>query len=73
MSWEQGYEAGNAGLLKAVETAKLLGAVQERKRIIKVLDEWLWDNAERLGTTYMEIWITKFIEDVKEVTERGNK
>jgi hypothetical protein len=39
MSWEQGYDAGNAGLVKAVETAKLIGAVQERERIIKLLQE----------------------------------
>ena len=39
MSWEQGYDAGNTGLLKAVETAKLIGAVQERERIIKLLED----------------------------------
>jgi hypothetical protein len=39
MSWEQGYEAGNAGLLKAVETAKLLGAVQERERILTAVEK----------------------------------
>ena len=41
MSWEQGYDAGNAGLVNAVETAKLIGAVQERERIIKLLEERL--------------------------------
>lgn len=39
MSWEQGYEAGNAGLLKAVETAKLLGAIEERERILTAVDK----------------------------------
>jgi hypothetical protein len=42
VSWEQGYDAGNTGLLKAVETAKLIGAVQERERIIKTIhEEWV--------------------------------
>ena len=47
MSWEQGYDAGNAGLVKAVETAKLIGAVQERERIIKLLEVW-WETDQEL-------------------------
>ena len=47
MSWEQGYDAGNTGLLKAVETAKLIGAVQERERIIKLLEVW-WETDQEL-------------------------
>jgi hypothetical protein len=55
VSWEQGYDAGNAGLVKAVETAKLIGAVQERERIIKLLEDRksvykeLMDSAESRG------------------------
>ena len=37
--WADGYAAGNAGLLKAVETAEVLGAVRERERIIKLLTD----------------------------------
>lgn len=33
--WEEGYKAGNAILVKAVESAKAL----ERERIIKIIDE----------------------------------
>ena len=37
MSWEQGYEAGNNGLIAAVNTAKLLGAIEERERILAII------------------------------------
>ena len=44
MSWEQGYEAGNNGLIAAVNTAKMIGAIEERKRIIALIlaikDNW---------------------------------
>ena len=57
----------------AYDAGLIDGRDAERKRIIRVLEEWLWDNSERLGTTYIEIWIPKFMEDVKEVTKRGNR
>lgn len=41
MSFEQGYDAGNAGLIAAVNTAKMLGGIEERKRIIALLEELL--------------------------------
>lgn len=37
--WGKGYDAGQIGLVKAVETARLMGATQERERIIKLLEE----------------------------------
>ncbi len=44
MSFDQGYEAGNNGLIAAVNTAKMLGAIEERKRIIALIlaikDNW---------------------------------
>jgi hypothetical protein len=44
MSFEQGYEAGNNGLISAINTAKMLGAIEERKRIIALIlaikDNW---------------------------------
>ncbi len=44
MSFEHGYEAGNNGLIAAVNTAKMLGAIEERKRIIALIlaikDNW---------------------------------
>lgn len=39
MTWGEGYDAGQKGLFKAVETAELIGAAQERERIIKLLEE----------------------------------
>lgn len=42
--WEQGFDAGNNGLIAAVNTAKMLGAIEERKRIIALIslvkDTW---------------------------------
>lgn len=44
MSFEQGYDAGNQGLIAAVNTAKMIGAIEERKRIIALIlaikDNW---------------------------------
>ncbi len=39
MSWGDGYGAGQAGMLKAIETAELLGTIRERERIIKLIEE----------------------------------
>ena len=42
--WGDGYSAGTTGLVKAVETAKLIGATEERQRIIALIvaikDNW---------------------------------
>ena len=38
MTFGEGYTAGTTGLLMAVETAKQIGANEERKRIIKLLE-----------------------------------
>jgi hypothetical protein len=45
----------------------------EQERIIKVLDEWLHENAERLGSTYIEIWTPNFIEQVRQVIKGESK
>jgi len=39
VSWGDGYGAGQAGMLKAIETAELLGTIRERERIIKLIEE----------------------------------
>lgn len=36
--FDEGYKAGTQGMLKAIDTAHLVGAIQERKRIIKLLE-----------------------------------
>jgi hypothetical protein len=41
MSFEQGYQAGTIGMAKAIDTAHLIATIQERKRIIALLEELL--------------------------------
>jgi hypothetical protein len=44
MSFDQGYKAGTEGMAKAIDTAHLLGTIEERKRIIRLIttvkDNW---------------------------------
>jgi hypothetical protein len=47
MSFEQGYQAGTIGLAKAIDTAHLIATIQERKRIIKLLEVW-WETEQEL-------------------------
>ena len=41
MSFDEGYQAGTQGMLKAIDTAHLIATIQERKRIIALLEELL--------------------------------
>lgn len=36
--WAEGYNAGNAGLRKAIETAEQIATMRERKRIIDLME-----------------------------------
>lgn len=44
MSFDEGYKAGVQGMSKAIDTAHLIGQIQERKRIIALItvikDNW---------------------------------
>jgi hypothetical protein len=44
MSFDDGYRAGVQGMSKAIDTAHLIGTIQERKRIIALImaikDNW---------------------------------
>jgi hypothetical protein len=44
MSFDEGYRAGTVGMAKAIDTAHLLGTIEERKRIIRLIttvkDNW---------------------------------
>lgn len=44
MSFDDGYKAGIEGMAKAIDTAHLIGTIQERKRIIALItvikDNW---------------------------------
>ena len=37
MTWAEGYDNGQKGMLQAIETAELLGAIRERNRIIAII------------------------------------
>lgn len=67
MSWEQGYDAGNSGLIAAVNTAKMLGAIEERKRIIALIsvvkDTWQKPAAFNYQTELFKL--IQLIEDTK--------
>jgi hypothetical protein len=39
MSFNEGYAAGTTGMAKAIDTAHLIGRIQERKRIIQLLGQ----------------------------------
>jgi hypothetical protein len=41
MSFDDGYQAGTQGMAKAIDTAHLIATIQERKRIIALLEELL--------------------------------
>jgi hypothetical protein len=41
MSFDEGYQAATQGMLKAIDTAHLIATIQERKRIIALLEELL--------------------------------
>jgi hypothetical protein len=41
MSFDEGYQAGTQGMAKAIDTAHLIATIQERKRIIALLEELL--------------------------------
>ena len=44
MSFDDGYKAGTQGMAKAIDTAHLIGRIEERKRIIALItavkDNW---------------------------------
>lgn len=39
-AWGAGYDAGQEGMAKAIETAELLATKRERERIIKLLETY---------------------------------
>lgn len=49
-AWGAGYDAGQEGLAKTIETAELLAIKRERERIIKLLELW-WEDSDM---TYQE-------------------
>lgn len=58
--------AGEKSLMKMAMT-------KDRERIVKQIDEWLADEAERLGTTYIEIWTPNFSDQLKQLIKGETK
>jgi hypothetical protein len=46
VSWGDGYGAGQAGMLKAIETAEQLGKIRERERIIALIERQICFDAQ---------------------------
>jgi len=38
VTWGEGYQSGQVGMLKAIETAELLATIHERDRIIDLIE-----------------------------------
>lgn len=63
--WEQGYDAGNNGLIAAVNTAKMLGAIEERKRIIALISV-VKDNWQKPAAFNYQTELFKLIQLIEE-------
>ena len=67
MSFDQGYKAGTEGMEKAIDTAHLIGTIQERKRIIALItvikDNWQKPSAFNYQTELFKL--IQLIEETK--------
>ena len=67
MSFDQGYKAGTEGMAKAIDTAHLIGTIQERKRIIALItvikDNWQKPSAFNYQTELFKL--IQLIEETK--------
>jgi len=63
--FEQGYAAANAGLGKAIDTAHLIGAIQERKRIIALISV-IKDNWQKPAAFNYQTELFKLIQLIEE-------
>jgi hypothetical protein len=65
MSFDEGYQAGTQGMAKAIDTAHLIGRIEERKRIIYLItavkDKWQKPAAFNYQTE-----LTKLIQLIEE-------
>jgi|LakMenE18May11ns_1017448.scaffolds.fasta_scaffold9264015_2 hypothetical protein len=66
-SFDEGYKAGVQGMSKAIDTACLIGAIQERKRIIALItvikDNWQKPDAFNYQTELFKL--IQLIEETK--------
>ena len=67
MSFDDGYRAGVQGMSKAIDTAHLIGTIQERKRIIALItlikDTWQKPSAFNYQTELFKLM--QLIEETK--------
>ena len=67
MSFDEGYRAGVQGMSKAIDTAHLIGTIQERKRIIALImaikDNWQKPSAFNYQTELFKLM--QLIEETK--------
>ncbi len=63
--WARGYDAGNTGIVKAVETADLIATKRERERIIRLILT-IRDNWERTPTFNYRAELTHIINLIDE-------
>ena len=65
MSFDEGYQAGIAGMSKALDTAHLIGAIQERKRIIALISV-IKDNWQKPAAFNYQTELFKLIQLIEE-------
>ena len=67
MSFDEGYQAAVRGMEKAIDTAHLIGTIQERKRIIALItvvkDNWQKPSAFNYQTELFKL--IQLIEETK--------
>jgi hypothetical protein len=64
-SFDQGYQAGVQGMSKAIDTAHLIGAIQERKRIIALISV-IKDNWQKPAAFNYQTELFKLIQLIEE-------
>jgi hypothetical protein len=64
-SFDEGYTAGVQGMSKAIDTAHLIGAIQERKRIIALISV-IKDNWQKPAAFNYQTELFKLIQLIEE-------
>jgi hypothetical protein len=65
MSFDDGYKAGTASMTKAIDTAHLIGTIQERKRIIALISA-VKDNWQKPAVLNFQNELFKLIQLIEE-------
>ena len=65
MSFDDGYQAGTVSMTKAIDTAHLIGTIQERKRIIALITV-IKDNWQKPAVFNYQTELFKLIQLIEE-------